>query len=146
MPTTRKKATDFFDSPAQETVGNNEQDQTPSARPSELRRSARLDPPSVAKPPRKRLLESSPAARRSPRIASSTPVSGNKSQNRSRKGKLSIGSQSADEVFVDARDEVFNTPITPHVVPKTDISAVIPKSSPTDEPYMFAVEESQELS
>jgi len=146
MPTTRKKATDFFDSPAHETVDKNEEGETSSARPSELRRSARLDSPSVAKPPRKPLLETGPAARRSPRIASSIPVSGNKSQNRSKKGKLSIGSQSADEVFVDARDEIFNTPITPQVVPKTDVSTVILKSPLTDEPYMSAVEENQELS
>lgn len=149
MPFTRKKATDFFDSPVQETVEKNVQDGTPSAQPSQLRRSARLESPSasVAKPPRKPVLEARPAARRSPRVASSTPVSGNKSENRSRMRNLSIGSQSADEVFVDARDELFNTPITPHVALKTDFSVVVAsKSSFTDEPHMSAIEENQELS
>lgn len=146
MPTTRKKASDFFDTLAQEKVQRNEEDLVSSVRSVELRRSARLESPSVAKSQRRTVLERSSAVRHSPRTTNSTPISSNKSQNNSRTRKLSNESQSADEVFVDAREEVSNTPVTPHIAPKSEVSVVINKSPLTDEPYMSAVEDHDELS
>jgi hypothetical protein len=137
---------DFFDTPTRETLQSPADVVASSGRSGELRRSARLESPSAAQAQRKTLLEKGIGARNSPRLASSTPLSSNKSQSKStRARKLSSESQSADEVFVDAREEVSNTPITPHVAPKKEVSVVIVKSPQTEEPYMSAVEENNEL-
>jgi hypothetical protein len=146
MPRTRQKATDFFDTPSQETAQTPRDDGASAGRSVELRRSARLESPSVAKAQRKTGLEKGVAARNSPRVTNSTPVSSNKTQSASRARKLSNESQSADDVFVDAMEEVTNTPITPHLVPKAEVSVVIVKSPLTEEPYMSAFEDHDELS
>lgn len=142
MPPKRRRATDFFSpEPASETRRKMPQPAVVIEQKPSVRRSSRLHTSPIVEiivPAKKSksVLELGQAAKKiSPKVPFVTPLS-----KKERQRQTSGGSNSTEDVFVDARE--FHSPVVRSIYPKLD--GGMQKSPQTEEPYVSAPEDVDE--